>query len=220
MTTGLPETTPPQTTEPVEPVVAPTLPYTLHANLKEYRRRLGIGRILLALALTAFFYFRFGLLVWILSVIGLTLVIVAILVILSKRTVTVSQEGVEFKNAFGKRRSVQFSEIEGVKVFVNYYEPSFGMIPRVSIAVRGDKPPIVLVGMYWPVDELDKLLAVLRDKKVQTDYYADPATYSVIAKEFPNYATYMERHLGRVVMIILPIILAVVVAIALAITFS
>lgn len=219
MTTATPENSA-QAAAASEPVVAPALPYTLHASLKEYRRRLGVVRILAALAITAFFYFRFGFVVWVLSVIGLAVLIIGILLILSKRTVTVSTEGVEFKNAFGKRRLVRYDEIDGVKVFVNYYEPSFGMIPRVSIAIKGDKPPIVLVGMYWPVDELDKLLAVLRDKNVPTDYYAEPATYSAIAAEFPSYATFTERHPGQVVMIILPILLVVIVGIALLVTFA
>ncbi len=217
MTTGIPDNTLAQSTEPV---IAPSLPYALHANLKEYRRRLGVVRILAALALTSLFYFKFGFAVWLLSVAGLAFIIVAILYILSKRTVIASAEGVEFKNAFGKRRLVKYSEVEGVKVFVNYYEPSFGMIPRVSIAVKGGKPPIVLVGMYWPVDELDKLLAVLRDKKVKTDYYADPATYGDIATEFPSYATYLERHPGRIALILSAIIIVVVAGIALAITFA
>lgn len=218
--TDTPQNSPAPSAEGAVPVKAPALPYVLHANLKEYGRRLGIWRIVLALALTSFFYFRFGLIVWILSVAGIAFLIGGILFVLSKRSLTVSETGVEFKNAFGRRRFVGFGEIEAVKVFVNYYEPSFGMIPRVSIGIKGNQSPIVLVGMYWPTDELDKLLAVIRDKKVATDYYPEPATYGDIATQFPSYATYIERHPARVAAIVVPIVVIIMVGIAAFMTFA
>lgn len=220
MTIDTSKKAPDSTTNATELVAAPPLPYALHANLKEYGRRLGAWRIVLALGLTAFLYFRFGFVVWLLSVVAIAALIIGILLILSKRTVTASPEGLETKNAFGVRRSIRYDEIEEVKVFINYYEPSFGVTPRVSIGMRDKSSPIALIGLYWPVEELDRLLAVLRDKKVATEYYADPAGYQIIAKQFPTYATYLERHTGLVAAIATVAIIVAVVIIAIVITLN
>lgn len=187
--------TPPESTDVPEaaPIVAPALPYTLKANLQEYRRRLGVWRILLALGITVFFFYKFGFIGWLISVVAIGALIGIILWFLVRRSLEITQGELAYKNAFGKIRKIRFSDIEGVKVFVNYYEPAFGVAPRVSIApVQGE--PISLYSLYWPIDELDKLLAVLRDAKINTEYYADVASYSMISAQFPKYATYVERH--------------------------
>ena len=196
--TTTPTQTPPQPAEtPVEPVAAPPLPYMLRANLHEYLRRLGLWRIFLGLGLTVIFFFKLGFLGWLLSVVGITLIIVIILWFLGKRTLEVTSSELIYRNALGKARTVAFTEIEGVKVFVNYYEPTFGVAPRVSIGLKKGEP-LSLYALYWPIDDLDKLLAVLRDKSIDTEYYADPATYAMIAQQFPKYATLIERHPWRI----------------------
>lgn len=196
--TTTPTQTPPQPAEtPAEPVAAPPLPYMLRANLHEYLRRLGLWRIFLGLGLTVIFFFKLGFLGWLLSVVGITLIIVIILWFLGKRTLEVTSSELIYRNALGKARTVAFTEIEGVKVFVNYYEPTFGVAPRVSIGLKKGEP-LSLYALYWPIDDLDKLLAVLRDKSIDTEYYADPATYAMIAQQFPKYATLIERHPWRI----------------------
>lgn len=200
-------------------VPAPDLPYTIHANLREYGRRIGVWRIVLALGLTAFFFYRFGPVGWIASVAGITLLISIILWFLAHRSLEVKGDQITVKNALGKMRTVTFHEIEEVKVFVNYYEPTFGVAPRVTIAVKQGEP-VSLYSLYWPVDELDKLLAVLRDAKVKTEYYADPATYTMIAKQFPTHATYLERHPWKIAWIATAVIVAIAVAIAVLLTLN
>jgi len=209
--TSTPDPTLPQTTQetPVEPIAAPPLPYTIKANLREYGRRLGAWRIILALGLTVLFYYKLGFVGWLISVAGIALLVWIILWFLGNRSLEITSSELIARNALGKARKVQFNEIEGVKVFVNYYEPTFGVAPRVSIGlIKGE--PISLYALYWPIDELDKLLAVLRDKHVSTEYYADPATYTMIAAQFPKYATLIERHPWRIAWAVVGAIVAVV----------
>ncbi len=216
--TPKPQTQPDQSTQEA-PVPAPALPYIIHANLREYGRRIGVWRIVLALGLTTFFFYRFGVIGWIVSVAGITFLISAILWFLAHRSVEIKSGQITVKNALGKLRTVTFTEIEEVKVFVNYYEPTFGVAPRITIAVRQGEP-VSLYSLYWPVDELDKLLAVLRDAKVKTEYYADAATYTMIAKQFPTHATYLERHPWKIAWIVTGVIVAIVVAIAVLLTLN
>ncbi|MGH7218288.1 MAG: hypothetical protein ACREGE_02500, partial [Candidatus Microsaccharimonas sp.] len=177
-----------------EQVKAPTLPHTLEANLKQYFRKLGAWRIVLALALTALLYLRFGLLVWILSVVGLAAIIGIILFFLARRRLMATDTGLEYTNPFGRVRKITYGEIETAKVFVNFYEPSFGAMPRVSIGMQADVSPIVLSGMYWPLEGLDALLAILNDKKVVVESTAEVVMIKHITTYFPKYATYAERH--------------------------
>jgi len=190
-TTPTPESSP--STPPPEPIVAPALPYSFKSNLTEYRKRLGVGRIALAFVLTFIFWLRFGPVVWILSVIGLTILIVGILYLLSLRRATITPEGISYRGGLGRTRTVRFDEIEGTKVFLGYYEPSFGLAPRVVVAQKNGTP-IVFSGLSWVPEDLDKLLAVLKDKNVTIEYYEDVVTYAMIAKQFPTYTTYVERH--------------------------
>ena len=212
--------TPQPTEAPQEtPIVAPALPYTIKANLHEYGRRVGIWRILLALALTVFFFYKFGFVGWLLSVAGIAVLLGSILWFLSHRSLEITQGQLAPKNALGKVRTVRFDEIEGVKVFVNYYEPTFGVAPRVTIGLKKGEP-ISLYALYWPIEELDKLLAVLRDAKVHTEYYADPATYTMIAAQFPTYATYIERHPWKIAWAVVGIILVIAIIIAAVLTVN
>ena len=217
--TPTPAAQPEQPIEQQAPIPAPPLPYSFKANLSEYRKRLGVFRIVLAFALTLTFWFRFGPIVWIISVIGIALLIFIILYFMSARRMTVNADSLVFTGAFGKKRTVRYDELEGVKVFVNYIEAGFGVTPRVAIAVKGGAP-LVFNGLYWSVDDLDKLLAVLRDKSIPTEYFADLATYQAIGKQFPNYATYIEKHTWLLATLItVGIIVVLTIGIALWIAF-
>ncbi len=191
---------------------APELPYTFRANLKQYFRKLGVWRVVLALALTLLLYLRFGFFVWVLSVVGIAAIIGCILFFLAHRRITITNEGLEYYNPFGRVRKITYGEIESAKVFVNFYEPSFGAMPRVSIGMHADVPPIVLSGMYWPLENLDKLLASFEDKKVVVESSTDVVVIKHITTYFPKYATYAERH---TVLLATLIVLGIFVAITL-----
>ena len=225
--TDTPETPTPTPTsditpsQPVEPVQAPALPYSFKANLKEYRKRVGIWRIGLALIISIFFWVKFGPVVWILSVLAIAAAILGYFYVLSRGRVTLTTEKVEYRSGFGRTQNVPYAELEGAKVFINFLDAGFGIAPRVSVAQKGaTSHPINLNSLYWSVDDMDKLIAVLNDKKVPVEYYEDIVQYQAIAKQFPNYATYIERHTGFVALMAVIAILVLVVGIALWVTFN
>ena len=189
---------------------APPLPYTIKATLVEYRRRLGVWRIVLAIALTFIIYLRFGFTAWLISVAVIAVIIGGILWFLGRRSLIMTPGGIEYENCFGKRTKIAYSDIDGVKVFANYYETSFGVVPRISIGRKSGKSPLTLSGLYWQAAELDKVIAVLKDKKVEAEYYEDLVNYAMIAKQFPAYATYVERHPYKLATIIVIGILVLV----------
>ena len=179
--------------EDVAAIEAPALPYTIHANLSSYRKRLGVLPIILAVLVLVIFGARFGFVGLAIMAVGVALLIFVILRILGGRTLTVTSEGLERATPFFGTRRVAFGDIDGVKVFINYVEGTFGAVPRVGVAVK-NAGPITLNGLYWPAEELDKLLAIFRAHTINADYYAEPANYNMIAKQFPAYASGFERH--------------------------
>ncbi len=208
---------PPVTPEiPQEPVKAPALPYEFKASFKEYSKRINKGAIIAAIVLSSFFFIKFGALVGVLSVAGRIVLIGLILFLLTHRSITLKPEGIDYRNGLGKVRTIHYQDIEGVKVFLNYVEPSFGAFPRILIGVR-DGAPLSVLAVYWPLDELEKLLAVLRDKTTEAEYYDQPVAYGTIAKQFPTYVPYIERHPGRVAAITTVAILVLAAAIAVAV---
>lgn len=207
--------------QPVEPVQAPALPYSFKATLKEYRKRIGIWRIGLALIISIFFWVKFGPVVWILSVLGIAAAIIGYFYLVSRSRVTLTNEGIEYHSGFGRTQIVPYGELEGAKVFINFLDAGFGIAPRVSVAQKGATPnPINLNSLYWSVDDMDRLIAVLNDKKVTVEYYEDIVQYQVIAKQFPNYATYIERHTGFVALMTVIAIVVIVAAISFWVAFS
>lgn len=209
-------TTPTQTPKPV---VAPALPYSFKANLSEYRKRFGMWRIGLAFLLTLIILVRFGFVPWLISIAAVALLIGAILFVMVSRRVTIHSDAIEYQGLFWRTKKLRFDEIEDAKVFINHHDAGFGVAPRVSIAQKGGSP-IVLNGIYWSVEELDKLLAVLAQKNIKTDYYEDVANYAAIAQQFPNHAMYYERKPALVAVITLVVIVVIVAAISLWATFG
>jgi len=201
------------------PVKAPALPYTFKANLSEYRRRMGVMRIILAFIISLALYFRFGLIVWIISVICITFFLIVLFYLLSTRTITLKSDSLVYRNGLGKRRTVLFESIESAKVFLNYYEPTFGIFPRISIGMKKGAP-ISIVSTFWTLVDMERTLVVLKDKKVLVEYYEEPVSYPALAKQFPSYVTYIERHPIQLTFIILGVILVIAVAIALWNTFG
>lgn len=215
--TETPEVPTTPTTVPTEPIKAPDLPYTFKASLAGYWQRIGKMRLVIAGLITFIFWFRWGPVVWLVSVIFLAIVIFTILYALSSRRVTLREDGFDYGGKFSRSRTIRYDQLEGAKVFINFYDAAFGMAPRVSLAVK-EGSPINLTAIYWPLDELDKLIATLKQKNVPVEYYEDAVSYSAVAKQFPHYASYVERHTGFVALVSVIAILVVAGVIAFIIT--
>lgn len=198
------------------PITPPALPFTARASLVEYRRRLGVMRFVLAMSLTLVFYVRFGLVVWILSVVGLAVLIVVILVLLSRRSVTITPSEVTYSNAIGAKRSVQFQQIADSRVFINFVEPGFGVVPRLIIGTTDKKPFASFTALLWHVEDMDKIVAALASKGVIFEYYQDIAQSATIAKQFPESLLAYEKHPMVIALVaVAAIVVAVVVGVLL-----
>lgn len=198
--------------QPVEPVKAPTLPFEMKANLVEYRRRLGVARFVLALGLTFVFYAKFGVVVWILSVIGLAGLIILILFLLSRRKVIASNTGITYINGLGMKRTALYSQIADSRVFINYIEPGFGVVVRVIIGTTDKKPLVSLTSLFWKLEDVDLLIAALSKQGKTFEYFEDMAQSAAIAKQFPESVATYEKHPVLIATLIVIAIVAVVVA--------
>ncbi|MFZ1301913.1 MAG: hypothetical protein WAQ27_05075 [Candidatus Microsaccharimonas sp.] len=187
----------------------PPLPLVVKANLKNYFGYLGFIRVGLALGISIFFWTKFGFIAWIISVVGITALIVIILFILSRRSVTLDEQGVHTKNGLGLKKNATYQEISTAKVFINYVEPGFGVIPRVVIGRKNANQLASFAGLFWLNEDMDKMLAVLNDKKVTVEYYDEAVTSLVVTKEFPDYFLAYERHPYWFASIIVAVILVV-----------
>lgn len=204
----------------------PPLPYTFQANLSLYRKRLGVVRIIIAAGITLVLFYKYGLVFWLGSVVGLTILIVAILAVFARRSVTIHSDRLAYKTLF-KTRTIHFEDIEGVKVFVNYYEASFGSFPRLTIGMKNNATsakiidPLTFVALYWRPEDMDMLIEVFKNKKITVEYYEDPVPYGVIAKQFPSYTSNIERHPIRIALITTAIVfVAIIVIVAVIISLG
>ena len=192
----------PDTTQPTEqpqftpePLPQPpVLPFLMQANLTGYRKKLGVWRILVAIILVGFIFMRFG---YIAGLISTGIIIVTLVIVLfywSKRSVTLRNDEIEYRGAFGTVRRIRYEDISMVKVFLAYIEPTFGHSPRVIIGKKSGGPFFSFSTLFWKPEDIDLMLATLESKKVVNESYAEPAVSAMIAKQFPDYVNGYERH--------------------------
>ncbi|MDB5163231.1 MAG: hypothetical protein JWO54_152 [Candidatus Saccharibacteria bacterium] len=192
---------------------APTLPFTSKASFSQYKTKIGTGRVILALIVSLFFWFKFGPVVWIVSVLGLAVVIGIFIYLATHRSVTVDQNGVRYKGMFGKTTSINFDEIETVKSFPFYMEAGFGILPRIIIAKKAGGYFVNLTGMFYTDESIFNLLSALRSKNVTLEFYEDTVDYSTIAKQFPQLVASYERNpigLGVVLALVIVVVVAII----------
>jgi len=173
---------------------APALPFTVRADAKQYIKSLGATRIVLALLITVVFWVRLGPLGWLISVVSIAALITFIIFMLTRREITVNNEGVHFKNSFGITKSTKFDEIEAAQILDNYVDPGFGAMPRIMVAKKSGGVAFSIIGIFWPYEGMTQLLSALRSKKVPLNFYIDQIQSAQVAKEFPELVPFYERH--------------------------
>jgi hypothetical protein len=195
---------------------APALPLRVKASFAQYSKKLGTGRIILAFIVSLFFWFRFGPVVWIISVVGLAAVIGIFIYLATSRSITVDQKQVRHKGMFGKTDALNLDEIETVKIFPYYLDAGFGTLPRIMIAKKSGGLFVGITGMFYTDESIFELLSALKSQGVKLEFYEDTVDYSTIAKQFPQLVASHERNpIGVGV-----ILFVVIIAITLAITFA
>ena len=186
------EQTAPFTPEPLpEP---PLLPFTIKADLSEYRKRVGVWRVLIAVIFLAIVFFRFGPIAGTISVVTVGLTIAIILFVLSRRSIVLDVNEVKIYGFFGKTKEFKYEDISSVKVFLAYIEPAFGHTPRIIAGKKGGGAFFTLLTLYWKSTDIDLLLATMNAKSVANETYTEPAVSAMVAKQFPDYVAAYEKH--------------------------
>jgi hypothetical protein len=206
--------------KPAPTVTVPSIPFTAKGTPKGYLKRLGIARPVLAFAFSLVLWWRFDFMLWIVTIALLIVGIVVGVSLFNYRRLAVDEAGIEYRGYFGKKTRYNFSDIESAKVFLQFFDFSFGLAPRLSIAKKGaETQGISLNALYWDIEDLQRIALLLEEKGVTTEYYGDPVAYGDIAALFPSYATYVERHIVRVAVITSIVTIVGIVAIAAFMTF-
>lgn len=195
------------------------MPFQIKANLKLYAKRLGYFRPLLAFAITFIALVRWGFVAWLATILVLGAIIGLGIFLLSRRTVTLTNDSIEYRNTFGYQK-VAYSEIESAIYFQEFHDAAFGYTTRLSISVKNGKSPINLTGFYWLSNDTAKLAENLEKKNVSVELYDEYVAFNDIAKQYPRHASYLELHQGRVAIIAIIGIFVVVAAIAYFITVN
>jgi len=189
---------------------ASALPFTVKADTKQYLKSLGPARIILALGITIIFWVRLGPLGWFISVVSIAALITLIIFMLTRREITVNNEGVHYKNSFGVTKSTKFEEVEAVHILDNYVDSGFGVMPRIIVENKSGGKAFGIIGIFWPYEGMTQLLSAFRDKKVALNFYIDKIQSQQVAKEFPKLVPFYERHPYWVAMISVVVIFAVI----------
>lgn len=187
-------TTQPQTPQEVPLPPAPSLPFTMKANFTEYRRRVGVVRIVIAAALIMLIWLRFGYLAGAISTVVIVATITITLSVLYRRSFTVSDTSLLLKTSFGRSKELAWANLGKVHIFAQYLDEGFGVMPRVIISDKNGNGFASFTSLYWSVDEMNLLLASLKKRDVEVEWYADVARSSAIKKTLPKLLPYYEQH--------------------------
>jgi len=191
---------------------SPTLPFTVKADAKQYIKLLGPARIILALGVSVVFWVRLGPLGWLISVLAIAVLITLIIFLLTRRSITVNNEGVHYKTSFGFTKSATFNEINAVEIFDNYTDPGFGVMPRIILSKKSGKALFSVTGIFWPYEGLTAILSALKKNKVALNFYTNHIQSAQVAKAFPKLVPFYEGHPYWVAAISVVVIFAAIYA--------
>lgn len=194
---------------------APALPVTVRADLTRYRQQFGISRILVLAGVIAFGFFAFGVEAALICVVVASALLVVGFVGVKSSRIVFTRSGVKYRNWYGRTVTLGRDETEGVIVFTDFYDVSFGQVPRVSIARLASKSSISLNGLYWPADQLMNGVSAMHDNGISVKQCDDRLNFIDVAKKFPKHSTFLERNWIKVGLVVAFFGVIVPVAIAL-----
>lgn len=189
----------------------PTL--LIRPDLRDYRKRLGWFRVVLAIGLTFIVFYAKGFEAWLITVFGVGIILAAYFVYLKRRSLMIEDGQLIYTNAFGKKRTLSLPDIESVRVYLAYIEPSFGYAPRVIISGKQTGYFMSLISLYWNSKDIDALVEYFKEQSVNVEYFDQPTVSRMIAQQFPDSVPYYEKHPVRIA-------LAIVGALFVAITIG
>lgn len=174
---------------------APTsdLPLTIQVNVKQYLRRLGVPRFILAAVLLGFVgVYADPITAGI--IIGSVVVILGISFFhISRLKVEVTTTHIRRFGGLAKSKTIQLTNLAPVLGFLQYVEPGFGVYPRIILRDTTTRTIISLQALYWGLEDIQRLAAVVEALGKEAQYYEGLATSAMIAKQFPDYLPLHER---------------------------
>ncbi|WP_155807404.1 hypothetical protein [Brevibacterium sp. VCM10] len=177
---------------------APAVPLTVPADLTRYRQKFGALRILVLAGLIAVAFFSFGVETVLVCIVVAFVFVVAGLIGMKSSRIVFTGSGVEYRNWYGRSITLGRDDIEGVIVFTDFHDASFGRALRISIARRAFKSAISLNGLYWPADQLLGGVSVMEDHGISVKQCDDRLNFVEVAKRFPKHSTFLERNWVKV----------------------
>lgn len=194
---------------------APAVPLTVSADLTRYRQKFGASRILVLAGVIAFGFFSLGVETALICILAASVLLVVGFIGVKSSRIVFTGSGVEYRNWYGRTIALGRDDIEGVIVFTDFYDVTFGQVPRVSIARLASKSAISLNGLYWPADQLMSGVSAMDDYGISVKQCDDRVKFIDVAKKFPKHSTFLERNWIRVGLVIAFFGVIVPVAIAL-----
>lgn len=177
---------------------APSVPFAVSADLTRYRQRFGILRFLVLVGVIAFGFFWLGVGTALICIVVASALLAAGFIGIKSSRIVFTGSGVEYRNWYGRTVKLGRDDIEGVIVFADFYDVSFGLIPRISIARLTSKSSISLNGLYWPADQLMSGISVMDDNGISVKQCNERLSFVDVAKKFPKHSTFLERNWVKV----------------------
>ena len=187
---------------------APALPYTFKTSFAHYGRIFSIPRIIIVLGVAGILWYQYTIVTALLFVLVIAIIAGIITYLLSSRSISIDESGVQYKNIFKKVQVIPFSEVDSVKVFFNYLDPAFGYTLRVIVATKSQQS-LSVTGTFWSLDDIVSLISIMDSKKVTINYYQDAVSSFAIAKAFPKLVYPHQRHPFLVGLVLLLALIAV-----------
>lgn len=133
---------------------------------------------------------------------------------ISRQKIEVTLANVTLRGGFTRQRTIERASLAGFYL-TQYVEPGFGVFKRLILRDSNTGVKISLVGIYWDAETIDRVYKVLKKNSVEA--ISEPLTSAMVAKQFPVFVSYMERHPFKVAWMIIGgvvVLVAILVAIA------
>ena len=187
-------------------------PTIITANIKTYLAHLGIVRFLIAGSIVAMYCYAnpsYGALM----ATAVVLVLAGVFYHVARRKVAITERDITARGGLLPKKTIQCASLKGVYV-PTYVEPNFGQFQRLLLRDEQTGAKISLNGLYWGDEAVAAAYQALPAKQVAKQKEQLASVH--IAKQFPEYLSYGERHPYKTAgMIVAGIVVAVTVVVAL-----
>ena len=184
-------------------------PIILKNSLKAYFARLGVMRFIVALLIIGVYTYArpmYGVVIFVCVAVVLGLVFWHI----AHRKTIVSDDAITSMGGLARKKVIRRSNLQGV-LLAHYVEPGFGVTKRLLLRDKQSGARISVGEFYGATAAIDTLQKTLPPEAIAE--HADPIVIAGVAKQFPEYCSYAERHPYLLAMMIVVGTLIVIVII-------